>query len=128
MSFGNAAKPLVEGATVEWPQTLTPAAGGKLGTLLGLSGPEGALASYRSALDETASALAKSVNALHTSTPFFSGTSAPSTRNIGGSPDLRWMSEVATKVWMRGFLACFTASQHRSMSPRPTRLSPQIDG
>ncbi len=25
--------------------------------------------------------------------PFFSGTSAPSTRNIGGKPDFRWMSE-----------------------------------
>ena len=25
--------------------------------------------------------------------PFFSGTSAPSTRNMGGSPEFRWMSE-----------------------------------
>ena len=31
------------------------------------------------------------------------------------------MSEVATKVWMRGRRAYFTASQHRSMSPSPTR-------
>ena len=41
---------------------------------------------------------------------------------------LRWMSEVATKVWMRGRRAYFTASQHRSMSMSPTRLSPQMIG
>src|SRR5438874_7080151 len=29
---------------------------------------------------------------------------------------------------MRGLVAYFTASQQRSMSPRPTRDSPQIDG
>src|SRR2546422_3324608 len=38
------------------------------------------------------------------------------------------MSEVATTVWMRGFVAYFTASQHRSMSPRATRESPQMLG
>jgi len=38
------------------------------------------------------------------------------------------MSEVATNVWMRGFRAYFTASQQRSMSPRPTRDRPQMDG
>src|SRR6266851_3397275 len=38
------------------------------------------------------------------------------------------MSEVATKVWMRGRRAYFTASQHRSMSINPTRLSPQMIG
>ena len=40
VSFGDAAKPLVEGTTVNWPQALTQAAGGRLGTLLGLSGPD----------------------------------------------------------------------------------------
>src|SRR5262245_44552329 len=38
------------------------------------------------------------------------------------------MSEVATNVWMRGFLAYLTASQQRSMSARPTRERPQMDG
>ena len=42
VTFGDAAKPLVEGSTVNWPQELTKAAGGKLGALLGVSGPEGA--------------------------------------------------------------------------------------
>jgi flagellar hook-associated protein 1 FlgK len=76
VSFGNAAQPLVEGSTVNWPQALTAAAGGKLGSLLALSSATGALAQYRSALDGVAAALAGSVNALHTATPFFSGTTA----------------------------------------------------
>jgi flagellar hook-associated protein 1 FlgK len=76
VSFGDAAKPLVEGTTVNWPQTLTAAAGGQLGALLNLTSPTGALASYQSALDGVAANLAESVNALHTSTPFFSGTTA----------------------------------------------------
>jgi flagellar hook-associated protein 1 FlgK len=76
VSFGDAAKPLVEGTTVNWPQTLTEAAGGRLGALLGLTSPTGALASYQQALDNVAGTLAGTVNALHTSTPFFSGTTA----------------------------------------------------
>jgi len=76
VAFGDAAKPLVEGATVNWPQALTAAAGGQLGALLGVSGPGGQLASYQSALNEVAASLAGSVNALHTSTPFFSGATA----------------------------------------------------
>ncbi len=76
VSFGDAAKPLVEGTTVTWPQALTPAAGGKLGALLGLTAPGGALSSYQAALDNVANTLASTVNALHTSTPFFSGTTA----------------------------------------------------
>ncbi|HEV3072175.1 MAG TPA: flagellar hook-associated protein FlgK [Solirubrobacteraceae bacterium] len=76
VSFGDAAQPLVEGTTVNWPQALTKAAGGQLGALLGLSSPTGALASYTTALDEVAGALAGTVNALHTSTPFFTGTTA----------------------------------------------------
>jgi flagellar hook-associated protein 1 FlgK len=76
VTFGNAAKPLVEGATVNWPQALTPAAGGQLGALLKLSSPAGALASYQSALDEVAATLSSSVNELHTATPFFKGATA----------------------------------------------------
>jgi flagellar hook-associated protein 1 FlgK len=76
VSFGDAAKPLVEGGKVNWPQALTAAAGGQLGALQGLTSPTGALNSYRTALDGVAAALAKSVNALHTKTPFFSGETA----------------------------------------------------
>jgi flagellar hook-associated protein 1 FlgK len=76
VTFGNAAKPLVEDATVNWPQTLTPAAGGQLGALLELSSPTGALASYQTGLNEVAATLASSVNAIHTATPFFKGTTA----------------------------------------------------
>jgi flagellar hook-associated protein 1 FlgK len=76
VSFGDAAKPLVEGTTVDWPQALTQAAGGKLGALLGLTAPTGALSDYQTALDNVAATLASTVNALHTSTPFFSGTTA----------------------------------------------------
>jgi flagellar hook-associated protein 1 len=76
VSFGGAAKPLVEGTKVNWPQTLPETAGGKLGALLSLNGPKGALTSYLSSLNSVASSLASTVNALHTSTPFFSGTTA----------------------------------------------------
>jgi flagellar hook-associated protein 1 FlgK len=76
VNFGDAAKPLVEGTTVTWPQELTAAAGGQLGALLKLSGPTGALASYGEALNEVANDLSTSVNALHTSTPFFTGNTA----------------------------------------------------
>ncbi|MFI5004651.1 MAG: flagellar hook-associated protein FlgK [Solirubrobacterales bacterium] len=76
VTFGNAAKPLVEGSTVNWPQALTPAAGGQLGALLELSSPAGALASYQTALDEVAATLSTTVNELHTATPFFKGATA----------------------------------------------------
>ncbi len=76
VTFGNAAQPLVEGSTAHWPQALTAAAGGKLGALLELSSPTGALASYGAALNEVAKTLADSVNELHTATPFFKGTTA----------------------------------------------------
>lgn len=78
LGFGNAAEPLVEGGTVHWPQALTSAAGGQLGTLLTLTSPAGALAGYQTSLNEVASALATSVNALQPSTPFFSGATAAS--------------------------------------------------
>ncbi len=76
VSFGNAALPLVQGSAVNWPQTLTAAAGGQLGALAELTSPTGALASYQAALNEVAGTLASSVNALHTATPFFKGTTA----------------------------------------------------
>jgi len=76
IAFGDAAKPLVEGSTVNWPQTLSPAAGGQLGALLGLTAPGGPLGGLRSELDAVAANLASSVNALHTTTPFFAGNTA----------------------------------------------------
>ncbi len=58
-----------------WPQTLT-TPGGKLGALLDLASPTGPAISYRNQLDAVAGGLVTAVNALHTSTPFFSGTTA----------------------------------------------------
>ncbi|MBS1869789.1 MAG: flagellar hook-associated protein FlgK [Actinobacteria bacterium] len=60
-----------------WPQTLT-TPGGKLGALLDLASPTGPALSYRTQLDAVAADLVSSVNALHTSTPFFdpAGTTA----------------------------------------------------
>lgn len=78
VAFGNAAEPLVEGTTTHWPQALTPAAGGQLGSLLGLTAPEGQLASYQASLNEVAAALNESVNALQPRAPFFSGVTAAS--------------------------------------------------
>jgi flagellar hook-associated protein 1 len=75
VSFGEAAKPLVEGTTVNWPQTLTEAAGGQLGALLGLTGPKGALSTLQTSLDNVTETLASSVNA-QLPKPFFSGTTA----------------------------------------------------
>jgi flagellar hook-associated protein 1 FlgK len=76
VAFGDAAKPLVEGTTANWPQAITAAAGGQLGALLTLTGAGGQLAKYQSAIDAVASDLASSVNALHTTTPFFGGETA----------------------------------------------------
>ena len=76
VSFGDASTPLVNGTTVTWPQTLTSASGGQLGALLSLSSSSGPVGQLSSALDTVASQLASSVNALHTTTPFFSGNTA----------------------------------------------------
>jgi flagellar hook-associated protein 1 len=75
VTFGDAAKPLVEGASVNWPQALTEKAGGQLGSLLGLTGPKGALTAIQTTLDGVAETLAGTVNE-HLSTPFFSGKTA----------------------------------------------------
>lgn len=53
-----------------WPQSLT-APGGKLGALADLASPAGPALAYRDELDAVAADLVRSVNALHTSTPFF---------------------------------------------------------
>lgn len=76
VSFGDAAQPLVSGSTVNWPQTLTSAAGGQLGALLNLSGANGQIAGYRASLNNVATSLISTVNSLQPSSPFFSGNSA----------------------------------------------------
>lgn len=65
------------GGGYTWPQTLT-TPGGKLGALADLASATGPALTYRTQLDAVASNLVSSVNALHTSTPFFdtSGTTA----------------------------------------------------
>jgi flagellar hook-associated protein 1 len=75
VTFGDAAKPLVEGTTVNWPQELTEAAGGQLGALLGLTGPKGALTNLQAGLDTVAETLASTVNG-QLKKPFFSGATA----------------------------------------------------
>jgi flagellar hook-associated protein 1 FlgK len=75
VSFGEAAKPLVEGTTVNWPQALTEAAGGQLGALLSLTGPKGALSTLQTSLNGVAETLASSVNA-QLPAPFFAGAGA----------------------------------------------------
>jgi flagellar hook-associated protein 1 len=76
VNFGDAAQPLVDGTTVNWPQTLTNP-GGQLGALLKIADPTpaGTISGYLSDLDAMANQLITSVNAAHT-TPFFSGTDA----------------------------------------------------
>lgn len=61
-----------------WPQSLGRAPGGKLGALADLASATGPALTYRTQLDAVAADLVASVNALHTSTPFFdpAGTTA----------------------------------------------------
>jgi flagellar hook-associated protein 1 FlgK len=75
VTFGEAEKPLVEGTKFNWPQELTASSGGRLGALLSLTSPEGALTQLQSSLDGVAQTLAATVNE-HVATPFFSGESA----------------------------------------------------
>ena len=76
VSFGEAAKPLVEGTTVNWPQALTEAAGGRLGALLGLTGPQ-RRAEQPCRRDSTASPKRSRAPSTNISkTPFFSGATA----------------------------------------------------
>jgi flagellar hook-associated protein 1 len=75
VTFGDAAKPLVEGTTVNWPQAITEKAGGQLGALLSLTGPKGALTAVQTSLDGVAETLAGTVNE-QLSKPFFAGNTA----------------------------------------------------
>lgn len=72
VQFGDASQPLVSDTTVTWPQSLT-SPGGRLG---GLLASQTTIAGYRSQLDNVAATLASSVNAIHGTPPFFTGSSA----------------------------------------------------
>ena len=76
VNFGDASSPLVSGSTVTWPQTLSSAAGGQLGSLLNMSSSTGPVGQYIASLDSVAGQVINSVNALQPSSPFFSGTTA----------------------------------------------------
>src|SRR4051812_31655609 len=77
VDFGDAAQPLVDDTTVNWPQTLT-APGGKLGALTDITKAGGTIDSYRADLNNVVKTLADAVNALHnpggTGTNFFTYT------------------------------------------------------
>jgi flagellar hook-associated protein 1 FlgK len=108
VNFGDAATPLVDDATVTWPQALT-APGGKLGALLQLTAPltatpPGTLESYRADLNAFAKKLADDVNAVHnpggTGTNFFTygaaGTEAASLNVNVTATGVRYATGTAT--------------------------------
>ncbi|HET8673284.1 MAG TPA: flagellar hook-associated protein FlgK [Thermoleophilaceae bacterium] len=95
VNFGDAANPIVDDTTVNWPQTLNnpgpppTTSGGKLGALNDLFKPGGTIDSLRSDLNGIASDLATSVNAIHntggpTGVDFFSvGAAGTEAATIG---------------------------------------------
>jgi flagellar hook-associated protein 1 FlgK len=88
VTFGEAAEPLIAGKTVNWPQTLPETAGGRLGALLTMTGPAGALTHLQEGLDSVASALASTVNAPLTK-QFFSGETAATLAVAVKSPEVQ---------------------------------------
>ncbi len=76
VSFGDASSPLVDGSgttsVATWPQALTNP-GGQLGGLIKV---QASINDYRSQLDNVAGTLASSVNAIHGTPPFFTGSTA----------------------------------------------------
>ncbi len=95
INFGDASSPLVSGTTVTWPQTLTSASGGQLGSLLNLSSATGPIGSMLSSMDNVAGQVISSVNALQPSSPFFTGTSA-STIAVSANPSTVQTSSSST--------------------------------
>lgn len=63
VTLGGAATPIVDGSAVSWPPPAMAAPQGKLGALLDLASPTGAIASYRADLATFAQGLATAVNA-----------------------------------------------------------------
>jgi len=79
VSFGGAALPLVPGTgTPNWPQALT-TPGGRLGALIDL-GPR--MDGYRAQLNQVATALQTSVNAIHGAPAFFAATAGSEAATI----------------------------------------------
>ncbi len=106
VTFGDAASPIVNGTTVNWPQTITAATGGTVGGLLSASQPGGQIDQYRTMLDGVANKLITAVNGLTTASPFFSGTNAaniavaatPSTVQTGSAGAGTGANDVAQAV------------------------------
>jgi len=104
VNFGDAAQPLVDDSTVNWPQTLT-SPGGQLGALLKLGDPTaaGTISSYLGDLDNMTSQLINTVNTIHGSPAFFTGTNASTigvgvtatTLNAGTPPALAEDNDIA---------------------------------
>ncbi len=71
---GDTTTPLVNGKTAASVSSLTlgPSSGGTLGSLASLTSPTGQISGYLNTLNQFATNLANTVNAIHTSTPFFS--------------------------------------------------------
>jgi flagellar hook-associated protein 1 len=75
---GDTTTPLVNGGTANAVSglTLTSASGGTLGALRGLTSPTGQISGYLTTLNTFANTLAGTVNALHTTPPFFAVTTS----------------------------------------------------
>jgi flagellar hook-associated protein 1 FlgK len=82
---GDMSTPLVNGKTANSVSSLSlgPNSGGTLGTLAGLISPTGQISGYLGTLNQFATTLANSVNAIHTATPFFAVNT--STTSLGAT-------------------------------------------
>src|SRR5579875_249115 len=74
VSFAATGTPLVEETTVNWPQSVTKAAGGEVGALLAFSEPGGKVSQLEGELNRFVETLANSVNSHQPEGPFFSFT------------------------------------------------------
>ncbi len=84
VQFGDAALPLVNDATVTWPQLLTNPKG-QLGALLDISKTGGTIDSYRADLNALVKTLADTVNAIHDDGPAASNFFGYTAGNEAGS-------------------------------------------
>src|SRR5579872_373379 len=82
---GDMSTPLVNGKSANSVSSLNlgPNSGGTIGTLAGLVSPTGQISGYLNTLNQFATTLANSVNALHTATPFFAVNT--STTSLGAT-------------------------------------------
>jgi flagellar hook-associated protein 1 len=82
---GDMSTPLINGKSANSVSSLTlgPSSGGTIGTLAGLISPTGQISGYLSTLNQFATTLANSVNAIHTATPFFAVNT--STTSLGAT-------------------------------------------